>query len=96
MSGFIVTEDAAKLHIRIDEVGSRQRQAQLLQALQECKEGRCTCPTNQYERLDAIEITPGDTAIDITLTPKAGESIDRQAIDRCLEYTADKLSRSKQ
>ena len=94
MSGFIVTEYAAKLHLRIEEVGSRQ--AQLLQALQECKEGRCTCPTNQYERLDAIEITPGDTAIDITLTPKAGESIDRQAIDRCLEYTADKLSGSKQ
>jgi hypothetical protein len=94
MSAFTVTEDAAKLHIRIEEVGSRQ--AQLLQALQECKEGRCTCPTNQYERLDAIEITPGDTAIDITLTPKAGESIDRQVIDRCLEYTADKLSGSQQ
>ena len=31
MSGFTVTEDAATLHIRIEEVGSRQ--AKLLEAL---------------------------------------------------------------
>jgi hypothetical protein len=93
MTKFTVMEGAAKLRIRIEDVGSKQDQ--LINALQECAEGRCTCPTNQYEKLDAIEVVPGDAAVDVTLTPKAGESIDRLAIDRCLEYTADKLDGAK-
>jgi hypothetical protein len=94
MTKFKLTDDPAGLTIRIEDLG--EKQPQLLQALQECAEGRCRCPTSQYERLQKIEIAPLDGVVQITLTPKEGESIDRAAIDRCLEYTADKLSGSQQ
>jgi hypothetical protein len=46
-------------------------------------------------QLDVIEIVPDDAAVDVTLAPKAGESIDRLAIHRCLGYTTDKLDGAK-
>ena len=89
MTKFNVTQDPTILKIRIDDVG--EKQVQLLQALQECAEGRCTCPSNQYEKLQKIDIAPLDGVIEVSLVPRDGESIDRAEIDRCLEYTAAQL-----
>lgn len=89
MTKFNVTQDPTSLKIRIEDVG--EKQGQLLQALQDCAEGRCTCPTNQYEKLQKIDIAPLDGAIEVSLVPRDGESIDRAEIDRCLEYTAAQL-----
>jgi hypothetical protein len=93
MPKFNVTQVASKLNIKIDDVGDKQ--AKLMGALQECAEGRCTCPTPQYEKLQQIDIQPTATGVDVTLTPKPGESIDREAIDKCLEYTARQLERDQ-
>ncbi len=89
MANFKVSETSAGLHVAVEQLGPRQEEA--LKALQECAEGRCTCPTPQYEKLQAVNVTAGQDRIDITLTPKPGESIDRAAIDKCLEYTAGQL-----
>jgi hypothetical protein len=89
MAKFNVSKERSKLHIKIDETGSDQ--AAVLSALKECAEGRCTCPTSQYEKLESVDIAPGKDSIDIVLTPRAGETIDRQAIDNCLEYTSGKV-----
>ena len=93
MARFKVSEKGPGLQITIDQLGTKQEK--VLAALQECAEGRCTCPTAQYERLESVEIAPGDEKIDIELRPKAGETIDRQAIDRCLEYTANQSADKK-
>lgn len=87
-----ITQDADKLHIAIEQVGDRKDR--VLEALQECAEGRCTCPTNQYEQLQTIEISAKGDGVEITLTPKPGEVIDRQAIDQCLDYTVGKAGGS--
>ncbi len=89
MPKFNVTQAASKLSIRLEDVGSKQ--AELMGALRDCAEGRCTCPTPQYEKLHNIDIQATPTGVDVTLTPKPGESIDREAIDKCLEYTARAL-----
>ncbi len=93
MPKFNVTQAASKLRIKIDDVGDKQ--TALMGALQECAEGRCTCPTQQYEKLQEINIQPTPTGVDVTLTPKPGESIDREAIDKCLEYTARQLEKDR-
>lgn len=90
MTKFSVSETDSKLHIAIDDVGTGQ--AEVLKALQDCAEGNCSCPTSQYEKLQSVEIAPVADGVAVTLTPKAGETIDRQAIDRCLEYTAGQLT----
>ena len=91
MAKFNVSEARSRLHIKIDETGKDQ--AAVLGALKECAEGRCTCPTSQYEKLQSVDIAPGKDSIDIVLTPRAGETIDRQAIDKCLQYTSGKVQR---
>ena len=93
MPKFKVTQAASKLRIKIGDVGGKQ--AELMGALQECAEGRCTCPTPQYEKLQEISIQPTPTGVNVTLTPKPGESIDREAIDKCLEYTARQLEKDQ-
>ena len=87
---FAVHGDSAKLHITIGDTGGTQ--AQLTKALQECAEGRCTCPTSQYEKLQAVDISQDANQVRVTLTAKAGEAIDRKAIDKCLEYSAAQVS----
>ncbi len=86
MPKFNLTQAASTLLIKIDDVGNKQ--AELMGALQECAEGRCACPTSQYEKLQSVDIAAGPDTISVTLTPRTGESIDRRAIEKCLEYTA--------
>ena len=89
MANFKVSETGTGLHVAVEQLGANKEEA--LKALHECAEGRCTCPTPQYDKMDAVAVMPGEDRIDITLTPKPGESIDRTAIDKCLEYTAAQL-----
>ena len=79
--------------LRIGITGLGDRKPEVLNALQECAQGRCTCPTSQYEKLQSVDVTAGAEDIQVALVPKAGETIDREAIDRCLEYTAAQAAR---
>ena len=81
--------------LRIGITGLGDRKPEVLNALQECAQGRCTCPTSQYEKLQSVDITQGPDGIDVALVPRAGEAIDRHAIDKCLEYTAAQLAAKK-
>ena len=90
MIEFKVIEGEDALRIGIEGLGDKQ--PLVLKALQECAQGRCTCPTAQYEKLESVEITPGADGIQVALVPRAGETIDRQAIDKCLGYTAAQLA----
>lgn len=80
-----VSGNSEKLQIAIGNAGGKH--ASLAKALQECAEGRCTCPTSQYERLQSVDIAQDPNHVYVTLTAKSGEAIDRSAIDKCLEYT---------
>lgn len=93
MVKFKVSDSSEALQIRIDELGGKR--SAVLSALQDCAEGRCTCPTSQYEELQSVEMTGGQDEIRVVLVPKAGEVIDRQAIDKCLEYTAGEAAGKK-
>ena len=93
MVKFKVFDSGEGLQIKIDELAGKQ--SAVLNALQECAEGRCTCPTSQYEKLQSVEMTPGRDEIRVALIPKAGEVIDRQAIEKCLEYTAGEAERKR-
>lgn len=85
-----VQGDATSLQISMAEVGDQQ--AALLQSLQACAEGRCSCPTPEYAKLQSIDVQPGADGIEVTLVAKPGEQIDRTAIDQCLDHTAAQLA----
>jgi hypothetical protein len=69
-----------------------ERAPQVLASLQECQRGRCSCPTDQYDRLASIEVGGGDDELTVHLTPRPGEHLDPDALRACMDYTLESAS----
>jgi len=78
--------------IKIEVTQVEDKKTQLLEAFQECSEGRCTCPTQEYQKVENLEITDADDAVQLSITAKDGEQIDVAEIEKCLEYTRKRIS----
>ena len=81
------------LEIRVDGLGDKQQR--VLESFQECATGKCSCPTNQYEKLEAIKIAPSSDSVSIELKAKPGETVKQSDIEKCLEYTAEQIAKPK-
>ncbi len=88
MTNYTINTDDASVAIEITGVAGRQ--AELLAAFGECQEGRCSCPTNEYEKVAAMEVEPAEDTIAIRLQAKPGTSLDAAEIAACLDYTVGK------
>ena len=86
-----IIEDQSRVLIRIKKLEGRHAAA--LGALEECLQGRCSCPTNQSAKLKSFEVVSGKDSIDVTLTAKDGQRLDRSDLDTCMRYTLDQVSR---
>ncbi len=84
-----VDEQQGGLDITVDEVGNDKQK--LLEAFRECQEGRCTCPTDEYKKLDALEITQQGDGLQLHLRTRAGETLDKAEIEKCLGHTAQRV-----
>ena len=78
-----------EINIEINEIKDRQRE--LLEAFQECREGRCSCPTQEYAKLDSLAIESNEGKIRLKLKAKPDEQFDETEITKCLEYTKGKV-----
>lgn len=81
------TEDT----VNIEVTETEGKQNKLMQAFQECREGRCTCPTQEYSKLDSLEISSDENTIKLKLKSKPGVKFDESEIGKCLEYTRGKV-----
>lgn len=88
MSDYRIDATDATVAIQITGVG--ERQGELLAAFGECQEGRCSCPTDEYEKVAVMEVQPGQDRIDIQLEAKPGTSLDASEIEACLDYTVQR------
>ena len=88
-----IKADADGLNIEITEIQGKEKQ--LLEAFQECQEGRCSYPTNEYSKLESLEIKQTDGRIDLRLSAKKGEVFDSDEIGKCLDYTERKITSPK-
>ncbi len=84
------TIDADGDSVAIEITGVAGRQAELLEAFGECQGGQCSCPTNEYEKVAAMEVQPAGDRIAIRLTAKPGLTLDTAEIEACLDYTVGK------
>ncbi len=78
--------------IQIDVTELEGKQDQLLEAFQECSEGRCTCPTQEYQKVESLEVVAGEDAIQLSIKAKDDQQIDTAEIEKCLEYTKKRVS----
>jgi hypothetical protein len=86
---YTIKEGAQDVAISVENVKPDQ-QGKVLEALQECAEGRCSCPTQQYQKVETLDIARKADAIEIDLRVKRGQKIDREDIEKCLAYTIEK------
>ncbi len=73
--------------VNIEVTGTAGRAERLLTSLQQCQQGECACPTDQYDRLAEIDVRADDDAVTVRLTPRPGEHLDADELRACLDYT---------
>ena len=86
-----INENDDGLDISVDNI--KVKKDMLLEAFQECQEGRCSCPTEEYKKLDQMEIDHNGESIHLRLKPKHGVKMDKEEINRCLQYTANRVEK---
>ena len=83
--------ESTENEVNIEVTETKGKQQKLLQAFQECQEGRCTCPTQEYSKLDSLEIASDQDTIKLKLKSKPDVNFDESEIGKCLEYTKGKV-----
>ena len=78
------------LVIELSEIAGKEER--LLEAFQECREGRCSCPTNEYLKLDSLEIKNSAGTLSLRLKAKKGRKSNTTEIEKCLDYTDEKAN----
>ena len=79
------------IDINVTELDGKKEE--LLEAFQECSEGRCSCPTQEYQKVETMNVIDTEGTIQLSITSKANEVIDTKEIEKCLEYTKNKVSK---
>ncbi len=85
MTQYRIAPSAGALEIEI--VGVGEGRDELLAAFGDCQEGNCSCPTNEYEKVAAMDVESAPDAIHIRLGAKPGTDFDTREIEACLDYT---------
>ena len=85
MARYRITEEKCAVSIEVTEVGGRQDQ--LMEAFRECQAGQCSCPTNEYEKLESMEVQQHEDKVRLRLEAKPGEQFNTSEIAACLDYT---------
>ena len=80
-----VTEHGPNVEIVVR--GAAEQEPRLLESLQDCQSGNCGCPTDQYDRLAAMEVESEDGDVTVRLQPRFGEQFDAEQLRACLDYT---------
>lgn len=77
--------------VNIDKV--EDKKDEILKNLNDCKEGKCSCPTNEYDKLNNLDIIINNemNEIILDLEPKKGQRLAVSEIEKCLDYTAKKI-----
>ena len=78
-----MTERGEDVEIRVRDTG--ERAPRVLASMQECQEGRCGCPTDQYDRLAGMEVKVGDGEVSVSLHPRDGEQFDLGELRACMD-----------
>lgn len=87
-----IDENKNGIDISVDDVKNDGQK--LLEAFRECQEGRCSCPTDEYKKLASLAVEQSAEGIQLRLKSRDGESIDKSEIERCLDYTTERVKKA--
>jgi hypothetical protein len=85
----VIKPDLKGLTVEVSEIAGKEED--LLSEFQACREGRCSCPTDEYAKLDALEIEDQAGKISLRLRAKSGQEFDAAEIEKCLDHVQKNL-----
>jgi hypothetical protein len=77
------------IEIQVAEAASHT--VELMAAFKECQEGRCSCPTQEYEKVESLSVKQSQAGITLRVKSKKGKKIDVGEIEKCLEHTKNRI-----
>ena len=89
----VIKPDLEGLKVEVSEIAGKKED--LLSEFQACREGCCSCPTDEYAKLDALEIEDQAGKISLRLRAKPGREFDAAEIEKCLDHVQKKLAPNK-
>ena len=89
MTQYEITDESPAVSIELTEVAGHQEE--LLEAFQECQEGICSCPTDEYQNVASMTVAADETRIAIRIEAKPGAKLDVSEIESCLDYTIGRV-----
>lgn len=85
------TESGLDISINVTE----DKKKKILEAFQDCQEGRCSCQTEEYKKLASLDVKHNDGNIELHLKSKDGTKLDKTEIDKCLKYTKMQAAKNR-
>jgi hypothetical protein len=79
------------LVIKISDVDSKQDE--LLKNFQACQEGSCDCPSDEYVKLESLDIKSDKDEMVLNLKAKKDQKFDKDEVEKCVDYVVDKVSK---
>ena len=74
-------QSGTSLTVKIENVLDKDG---ILETIQGCADGSCACSTDEYQKVETIQILPGPDSIQLNIKVKPGEVIDPNCISECL------------
>ena len=85
------TEKELKIILEV----SNDNKGKFLEEFSNCQQGKCSCPTEEYKKLESLTVENFENKISLTLKPKADQNFDINEINKCLNYTSNKVEGNK-
>lgn len=80
------TQTGSSLIVNLENVADQKA---VLETIQGCADGNCACSTDEYQKVETMQILPGPDSIQLNIEVKAGEVIDPNCISECLAPLQD-------
>ena len=71
--------------------GIKGKEKQLVEALRECQDVRSTCPTQEYPKLDTLELDQSVGKINLRLRARKGLEFDETEVQCSHEHTEERV-----
>ncbi len=78
--------------VKIELIGVGADKATMLETFAGCADGSCECSTEEYAKVESMQVNDLGDDITIDVRTKAGETIDTACISDCMTFVQDKAT----
>jgi hypothetical protein len=87
-----IKKDKDRVQIKITE--TRGNNESLLESFELCQQGQCECHTEEYKKIETMQIDNNEDDIILTLKVKKGQDINKKEIENCVDFAIDKAKKN--